>query len=162
MKIAKKYIVIGFCGLSLLIFSIPISPASFNCPPGVPSGCGLMVNTILLFGGVGYLKSEIENKILPGLEVNVQLDSGEFRKAKLTHKAIVGRKVESGETVLLNCKKAYPSVMKPGAKVCQLEFTGFDPYSPCVKGSDCYGKVPSWGIEVESDGTPDPELMKFK
>ncbi len=162
MQISKKYIKIGLIGILLLIFSLPYVPASLNCPQDRPSICSFVTNLILVTGGIQVLKSEIKNKIFSSTSVQVQLDSGEIRQGKLSYKATVGRKISSGDTVRLNCPKFPKSAEPSGKKLCELEFLGFDPNSPCLKGTPCYGKIPSWSIEVDNQGTPDPELLKFQ
>ncbi len=162
MQISKKYIKIILVGILLTIISLPYAPTSLNCAQGRPSICSFVTNIILIAGGMQVLKSEIKNKLFSSTSVQVQLDTGETRQGKLSYKATEGRKVATGDKVRLNCQNASESVEKSGNKLCELEFLGFDPNSPCLRGSPCYGKIPSWSIQVDNQGTPDPELLKFQ
>lgn len=92
----------------------------------------------------------------------IRLDNSELRKGTLTHKAVAGRKVHSGDLVLLNCSKATDSVLNKGSKLCDLQFTGFDPNSGCTRNSPCYGQIPSWSVIVDAAGMPDPQLLKLR
>lgn len=149
-----------FSVVAVLIFSISFFPTSFNCPP-YPSVCGLTSNSILVLGGLVTITNEIKSKLLPGTDVQIEMDNGEIRKATLSRKVVTGRKVSSGDKVRLNCAKAYTLPQDPHGKVCELEFLGFDPNSACTKNSPCYGKIPGFSISINSEGTPDPELLKF-
>lgn len=124
--------------------------------------CGLITNTTLLVGTGVVLVTMAKNKLLPGVNVQVRLDNDEVRPGILTLKAVDGRRVAAEDLVVLNCSKATESVEKDGSKMCELEFTGFDPNSACAKGSPCYGKIPSWSIRVDAQGIPDPDLLRYR
>lgn len=158
----SRKIILGLLAvISLLLFSIPISPIGPTCSKEYPSPCGFISNVILVVGGFTVLKSEITSLLLPGTTVQVELDNGEVRQGRLTRKAVSGRPIKAGDKVRLNCLKAYPSVENSTAKMCELEFPGFDPNSLCLKGSPCYGKIPSWSISVDQNGQPDKALLQF-
>lgn len=162
MQISKKYLVIGTSGLLALVLSISFFPSTYNCPLWQPSVCGLTTNATLLVGASVVLVTMIKDKMSAGLNVQVRLDNGELRNGVLTSKAVGNRRVDAKDLVLLNCTKATESPEKDGSNICELEFTGFDPHSACVKGTPCYGKIPSWSIRVGADGLPDPELLRFR
>lgn len=140
--------------------SIAIQPTSFNCPKYVPSVCGFVSNLTLFVGSVVVIKSEIESLLFAGTKVKIKLDDGTIRPGTLSYKATRGRKVFTGDIVRLNCLHSGKSVNE-GEKVCELEFLRFDPNSPCLKNSPCFGKIPSWSIRVNQNGLPDTNLLNF-
>jgi len=158
---SRKFVIGGIVIGSLLLMSIPIAPLGPACPKGAPSLCGLISNVVLVIGGAMVLKSEVGSRLLPGTPVLVELDNGEIKTATLTRKATDGRPIKNGDKVRLNCLKSYPSPENTKLRICELEFLGFDHFSACTKGSPCYGKIPSWSIDVDEQGNPDSELVHF-
>ncbi len=160
--VSKKFVICAVVIVFLLLMSIPIAAIGPSCAKGLPSLCGLISNVVLVVGSSMVLKSELESRILPGTNVLVELDNGEIKPGILTRKATEGRPVKDGDRVRLNCLKSYPVVENSKLKICELEFFGFDPLSPCTKGSPCYGKIPGWSIAVNDQGIPDLRLIHFR
>ena len=155
----KKIIIIV---VVLFFLSINYFPSPFNCARFVPSACGLMSNVIFIMGSAQMIRSEVKYLFSPDKEVEVVLDDGSSVPGKLTAKAMDGRLVKTGDKVRLNCTSQYALPDENGIRNCSLDFLRRDPFGgSCSPGSPCHGVIPSWGIAVDNNGQPDPDLLKI-
>ena len=113
---------------------------------------------IFIIGGAFVGINFLIDQILPATNVQIELDNGTLKPAKLYYKAIGGRSVNDGDKVRLNCSQ---NTKFKNGKLCQLQFFGFDKYSSYPKDSPFYGKIPKMTIEVDEFDLPDETMLKY-
>ncbi len=154
----KKIIVIFLISILILVFTF-LPKNQLNCT--TTSDCLIkraIAAPVFIIGGTFVAINFLIDQIFPATNVQIELDNGTLKPAKLYYKAIGSRNVNNGDKVRLNCSQ---NTKFKNGKLCQLQFYGFDKYNGCPKDSPCYGKIPEMTIEVDEFDLPDETMLKY-